>query len=209
MKAEPRCPRCGGQVNAPNPWSSDWTCSVHGAVLPWQPVRSASAAGLAAVLRDARVPVWLPWPLPAGWLVTGFVHAGDGRTGGRACGVALSGPRLAGGPADILLIAEEMGIGLGAHFAGLPGADPGDGCGRGVPHAKVDVRGHPVPMWALRAPPDRAAYAGEAMGNWLWAVFWPADAGMLVLEPAGLIDLREPGMDLDLPFGALSPRLDQ
>ncbi len=46
------------------------------------------------------------------------------------------------------------------------------------------------------------------MGNWLWAVLWPADAGVLMLESQNLLDLREPGMELDLPYGAHSPRLD-
>ena len=29
----------------------------------------------------------------------------------------------------------------------------------------------------------------------------------LLVEPIGLRDLRDPGQDLDLPFGAVSPRL--
>lgn len=187
---------------------------MHGVVLPRQPPKSPSREGLCAVLQDARVPVWVPWPLPPGWLVTGFLHVGDERTGARACAVAVSGPGLLSGPADMLLIAEEPGIGLGARYAGLDAPDPGDGCDASAPHAKVEVRGaanraHPVPMWALDAGPDRAVYVGEAMGNWLWAVLWPADAGVLMLEQLELLDLREPGMDLDLPYGAYCPRLDE
>ena len=37
--------------------------------------------GLQVLVRQAKVPVWLPWPLPSGWLVSGFTGAGDERTG--------------------------------------------------------------------------------------------------------------------------------
>jgi hypothetical protein len=55
--------------------------------------------------------------------------------------------------------------------------------------------------------PDRAAFAGEMLGNWLWVVLWPDTAGVLLVEPLTLRDLRDPDQDLDLPFGAASPRL--
>lgn len=197
-------------MQAPTIWSSDWVCAVHGAVLPLQPPLSPSQAGLTAILRDATVPVWTPWPLPLGWLVTGFIQAGDERTGARACGVALSGPApLNSGPADLLIIAEEPGVGLGGCFAGIDGPDPGAGCSMTAPHAKVEIRGHPVPLWAVRdGLDDRAAYVGEAMGNWLWMVLWPAESGVLLLDQPELCDLREPGIKLDLPYGAFCPRLD-
>jgi hypothetical protein len=201
------CPRCGGRLRAPNYWSSDWTCGGHGAVLPLQPPKSPSNEGLKSVLRDARVPVWVPWPLPIGWLVTGFLHAGDDRTGSRACAVALSGPALLSGPADMLLVAEEIGVGLGAYVAGLDGPDPGGVFDASPPHAKAETRGHPVPLWAVEAEPDRAVYVGEALGRWLWAVLWPSDAGVLMLEQLHLRDLRDPDMELDLPYGASCPRL--
>src|SRR5262249_33958831 len=90
---------------------------------------------------------WLPWPLPVGWLVTGFAGAGDDRTGTRACVVALSGPNPVGGLGEMLLISEEPGVGLGAHFAGLPGPDPGEGFAAGPPHAAVRVRPSWCPGW--------------------------------------------------------------
>jgi hypothetical protein len=173
-----------------------------------QPPYAPSNEGRAAVVRNARVPVWVVWPLPPSWLVTGFVQVGDERTGLRASGVALSGPALLAGPADMLVIAEEPGIGLGCHFAGLDGPDPGEVSRASAPHAKMSVLGHPVPLWAVDAAPDRAAYVGEAMGSWLWVVLWPADSGALMLEGPELCDLREPGMEIDLPYGAFCPRLD-
>ncbi|MFD0683146.1 DUF6758 family protein [Actinomadura fibrosa] len=215
MRAEPTCPRCAGPVRAPSLWSSDWSCGVHGAVLPRQPSRRPGPEGLAATVRDARVPVWTPWPLPLSWLVTGFTTVGDDRSGARAVAVAVSGPGLLSGPADMVVIAEEPGIGLGCHYAGLEGTDPGEGFDDSPPHVKLDVSGpaatcvHSVSLWAVGARPDRAVYVGEAMGNWLWAVLWPAEAGVLMLEHQSLLDLREPGMNVDLPFGAHSPRLDE
>lgn len=214
MRAEPTCPRCAGPLHEPGLWSSDWSCDVHGAVLPRQPARLPGPDGLAAVLRETRVPVWTPWPLPLGWLVTGFATVGDDRSGARATAVAVSGPGLLSGPADMVLIAEEPGIGLGAYFAGLERADPGEVCDGSPPHVKLDVSGpsgtygHSLPMWAVDGRPDRAVHVGEAMGNWLWAVLWPADAGVLMLDRQNLLDLREPGMTIDLPYGAFSPRLD-
>ncbi|MEO5877705.1 MAG: DUF6758 family protein [Streptosporangiaceae bacterium] len=207
MRPEPTCPRCRGPVTSPNEWSSEWNCPAHGPVLPLQPVRSPSAEGLAAIRRDARVPIWLPWPLPQGWLVTGFLHAGDVRTGSRACGVALAGPGLVSGPADLLLLSEEMGVGLGAHLAGLPGPDPGVGFDQGPPHAKINALGRPSPLWSVDAGPDRAVYVGEALACWLWAILWPTDAGVLMLDSLTLCDLREPDLRLDPPYGAPCPRL--
>lgn len=161
-----------------------------------------------AVGRDALVPAWLPWPLPQGWLVTGLGEAGDERSGIRATVVAVSGPSLTYGPADMLIIAEEPGVGLGAGFAGLKGADPGAGFDEGPSHAKIDVSGHPAALWCVEAAPDRAVYAGEALGNWLWVVVWPAEAGYLItLTEFALRDLRDQGQAFDLPFGAFSPRL--
>lgn len=158
--------------------------------------------------KSSVVPVWLPWPLPAGWLVTGFGEVGDKRTGARASLVALSGPSFMEGPADLLIIAEEPGIGIGAAFAGLGGPDPGEGFDAGPPNAKIDVLGHPTALWCVDGQPDRAVYAGEALGNWLWAIAWPADAGcMIALAELSLLDARD--QELDVPFGAFSPRLGE
>ncbi|GAA4098481.1 hypothetical protein GCM10022248_82340 [Nonomuraea soli] len=141
--------------------------------------------------------------------MTGFGEVGDERSGGRASVVALSGPSVTHGPADLLIIAEEPGIGLGAAFAGLDGPDPGQGFDDGPPNAKIDVLGHPTALWCVTtAPDDRAVYAGEALGNWLWTIGWPAEAGCLIaLAQLSLLDLRETA-PLDVPFGAFSPKLE-
>jgi hypothetical protein len=124
--------------------------------------------------------------------------------------VALSGPSVGYGPADLLVVAEEPGAGPGAAFAGLAGPDPGEGVGSGPPNAKIDAKGRPTPLWWVEsAPADRAVYVGEALGNWLWTITWPAEAGCLIeLDQYALRDLRDHDQELDLPFGAFSPRLE-
>jgi hypothetical protein len=194
--------------------SSDWTCTLHGAVVPLAPPHPPSGAWLREVAARARVPVWLPWPLPTGWLLTGVGEAGTERGGTAATVVACSGPNPAPDPAnpaehpaDLLVVAEQPGIGLGARLAGLDDIDPGAAVATGPAHAKVRAGGHPTPLWHVDGPPDRAAYVGESGGVWLWLLLWPASAGVLVLESLDLVDVREGGQAIDPPTGALSPRL--
>jgi hypothetical protein len=193
-------------VQKPSAWSSAWQCAWHGEVYPLRPSYRPSRDGMAGLLRTAEIPVLVPWPLPAAWLVTGFAGAGDERTGTRASVVALSGPNPVGGPGDWLIVAEEPGVGLGAGLAGLNGPDPGDGFAASPPDALAHFEGHDVPLWNVAAP-GRAAYAGELKGGWLWMVLWPQTAGLLLVEPLYLRDLRDRLQDLDVPFGAPSPRL--
>jgi hypothetical protein len=170
------------------------------------PARMPTTEGLHTLLRQTRVPVWLPWPLPTGWLVSGFTGAGDERTGLRGSAVALTGPNPLGGPAEMLVIAEEPAVGLGAGLAGLPGPDPGDGFATGHPHATVRVDNHDAPLWLVESD-GMAVFAGEVAASWLWLLLWPDTAGALLVEPLPLRDLRDPTQELDVPFGALSPRL--
>lgn len=200
------CPRCGRRAHAPTAWSSAWRCDVHGDIDPVMPARRPSKDGLDSMLKNARVPAFLPWPLPQGWLVSGFAGAGDERSGARGFAVALSGPNPLGGPAELLIVAEEPGVGLAAGLAGLAGPDPGDGFAAGLPHATVRVANHEAPLWLVESI-GGAAFAGEVAGSWLWVLIWPDSAGVMLLEPLALRDLRNPDQDLDLPFGALSPRL--
>jgi hypothetical protein len=210
MKDEPSCPRCGGSVHPPGLWNSDWQCVEHGPVPPLQPVAKPGSDCLDHVRAHAKVPLWMPWPLPTAWVVTGYAHAGDERTGGVATLVGCSGPAPLGGVADLVLIAESPGVGLGAWLAGLPGPDPGDRFDEGPAHAKLVAAGHPTSMWNIDAGPDNAVYVGEAKGAWIWALLWPAAAGVLLLENLDLEDMVEGGDDLrsaQVPHGALMPRL--
>lgn len=206
VRAAPTCPRCEASLRGPTIWSSAWHCEQHGEVYPLRPALSPSRAGMVGLLRGIKVPVWLPWPLPPGWLVTGFAAAGDERTGTQGCAVALSGPNPVGGPAEMVLVSEGPRVGLGARFAGLPGPDPGDHFASGLPDAAVRFGHHELPLWHVDAP-ARAVFAGEVMGTWLWLVLWPDIAGVMLIEPLPVRDLRDPGQDLDIPFGAPSPQL--
>ena len=158
------------------------------------------------VVKQARVPVWMPHGLSAGWVCSGFASAGDERDGTRATVTSMSGPSPLGGAADILIVAEEMGVGLGAWLAGLPGPDPGADFDADAPDAKVEVSGHPTALWSLPAG-DRAAFVGEAKGHWLWLLVWPAAAGVLLYDDLALVDLRDGFIEAELAFGSLSPRL--
>lgn len=208
MRGHPVCPRCATVLQAPGLWSSEWRCDLHGAVAPRQPLRSPSLEACADVAARATVPMWLPWPLPRGWLCTGFACAGDSRSGARGLAVAMTGPAPLGGLGELVVIAEEPGVGLGAAYAGMPELDPGDVCD-GAPHVKLDAAGQRTSLWAVPSPPDRAVYVGEGLGSWLWLVLWPEPTAALLLEDLALVDLRGFGAELALvPFGAQSPRLD-
>ena len=206
------CPRCGGVVRPPGLWSDSWTCSIHGAVAPLHPGVAGSAEMLRQVGLRSQVPLWMPWPLPAGWLVSGLRVAGDEHTGPVATVLACSGPNpLVVEPsdphsADLLLVAEQPGVGLAERLAGLGGLDPGDVAGRGAPNLKLTVNGHDTPLWALETD-GPAAYVGEAAGVWLWAIAWPRTALAVLLEQFELHDVRDFEPLPAVPFGALSPRL--
>jgi hypothetical protein len=191
-----------------NSW---WTCEHHGAVDPYHPAPRPGSDALAWVLNVVRVPVWLPWPLPTGWLVSGMTYAGDDRRGGRASVLACSGPAPLGGVGELLLVAEEPGVGLGSWIAGVAGSDPGPEILTTRPGARLSAAGWPTPLWEVPRQPDRpvnrAAWVGEASGLWLWLVAWPETADLLVHDNLALVDLRDAGHALDLPYGALSPRL--
>lgn len=207
MRPPPSCPRCGGQLHAPGLWSSAWECARHGAVQPFHVAPTPNRETLEALLADARVPVWLRWPMPPAWVVTGLGHAGDERTGARASVVVCEGDGPLGGHAEMALVAEEPGIGLGARLAGLAGPDPGAALGDGPPHAKVQAAGHLTALWALPAADGCAAFVGEALAQWLWVVVWPAEAGVVLYESLTLLDLRNRANSPDVDFGAPTPRL--
>lgn len=201
------CPRCGGTVKPPGLWSSSWSCAVHGDVLPQRPAARPSVEGVADLVRRAKVPVWLPWPLPRGWVVTGSTCVGDDRTGVVASALSLSGPAPLGGLGELLLVAEEPGVGLGARYAGLPGPDPGPLPDRAA-DAKVHAAGHPTALWCVAGGDSCAAYVGEALGCWIYVLLWPERAGAMLLEGLELADARDLGHEIEMvPTGALAPRL--
>nr|WP_020580209.1 DUF6758 family protein [Actinopolymorpha alba] len=195
-------------MRPPSAWEASWVCPVHGPVPPLHPFVQPSPELVRWLAARTHLPVWLPWPLPHGWVITGVGHVGSEVEGVRATVVACSGPNPLGGAGELILVAEEMGVGLGARYAGIAGPDPGEAFGHGTPVAKVQADGRPTSLWLAGAPSDRAVYAGEAAASWLWLVFFPETAGALVVEPIELADVRALGHEVDLlPYGALTPRL--
>jgi hypothetical protein len=153
------------------------------------------------------VPLWCPWPLPPRWTVTGVGWVGDERTGPRASALVVSGPApVSSGPADVVFVAEDLGVGLGNGLGGLAGLGGLDGMEHTLPHAKVRVGGHPTPLWAVPTGADRSVYIGEARAMWLYVVTWPAAAGYLLADGIELHDLVE-AQPSELVFGAPSGRL--
>lgn len=187
--------------------TSSWDCERHGPVHPLHVHAKPAVEALHKVASSCAVPLWAPLPLLPGWTLTGLATAGDDRAPAKATVMALTGPSPLGGPADLLLVAEEPGVGLGARYAGLDEVDPGFTV-TGAPDAKVEAAGHPTALWRSPSADDRAAFVGEAMGVWLWAVLWPPAAELVLLEHVVLHDLRHVAHEsVDLPIGAPSPRL--
>lgn len=210
------CPRCGAPVQPPDRSSGDWQCEACGPVqplyVPSRVDREVLAAAVAEVTRGDGVPLWCPWPLPDGWLVTGVGWVADDRVG--ACGsvLACSGPSpVTGEPADLLLVAESPGVGLAGRYVGSSGPDFGsslaDAMAAGPPHAKLKAGGHPTPMWSVPSGSDRSAYVGEVRAVWLVAVTWPATAGYLLADDLVLLDLAE-WLPPEIAYGPRCARLE-
>ncbi len=212
MSVSVSCVKCGAAVRPPDLAASEWRCPRCGPVLPLHTPAHTGPEVAQTVSQHVAgsMPLWCPWPLPAGWLVTGMAWAGDERSGIRATALACSGPApLHDGPADLMFVAEEPGVGLGNRFAGVPGADPGALLPDvvNVPaHARIRVGGRDTPMWSVDTPADRVAYVGEAQGMWLYAVAWPADAGYVFSDEIALRDLTQ-WLPSELVYGAPSPYL--
>lgn len=213
----PGCPRCPTPVARVGEAGS-WACPDHGPVRPlWQPSEATYDGFVAHLDQAGAFPTYLPWPLSPGWEVTDFAVVGDER-GASATLTCVSGPSELDGPVDVLLVAEEVGVGLGARVAGTPGGDPGAGLGEGPPDARLRIDNQPMPLWSLstwtsehdQAPGgrhverdwDRSVLVGEAAGRWLWLVMRPASAILLLHEEWQLRDVSGLGMALvEVPFG--------
>jgi len=197
--------------------TTGWRCELHGAVAPLMAMTHLTSQWVAHIAKTSAVPLWMPWPLPTGWTVTGAVATSDtpglAPPPGAATALVCTGPGARSGPAELVLVSEEPGVGLGAGYAGLQGPDAGSSLPTGAPATRVVANGHEVPLWevdqdgpARSNGGDRSIYVGEAEGCWLWAVAWPMEAGLLLYDSLRLVDLRDPGLILDVPLGAMSPR---
>lgn len=160
------------------------------------------------VCAQSRVPVWLPWPLASGWVISAVAPVGDAVTGVPAVASVLMGPNPLGGPAEMLIVAEEPGVGFAAHAAGLPGPDAGHSFDD-PPYAHVEIHHHPVPLWLVGSERDQAVVVGERDLVWIWVVTRPASAGALLVDRLAFTDARQMGEEVRLlPYGARSTWLD-
>lgn len=211
------CPRCGAIARRPGLFATSWACEEHGDIVPVGPAQVPNGEVLRHLARESRVPVWVPDSLPGDWELSGLRWAEDDASGTVACVIAVSGPHpipeLAGEDeptADLLFVAEQPGVGLGAHLAGLHGVDAGPLLQEKAMHdpaeVKLEADGHEVPLWSVPMD-DGIAYVGEASGDWLWLLAWPAPAAVVLLNRFALIDVRTDDKVIDLPVGGLTPRL--
>jgi hypothetical protein len=206
---DPVCVRCRGPLRTPES-DGTWSCPQHGVVEPLNPALPAEHHHLVEIAGSSSVPVWVPRPMPPGWGVSG-VRRTTGTGPSRGAAVALMGPGLTARQVEVVVIAEEPGVGLGASYAGLRATDPGPELASLPSDTKVVAAGHPTALWSLPVS-DRAVYVGEAGGRWLWIVVWPVTEWMVVHDDLHLVDVRAPENRVqlgELPVAALAPRLAQ
>jgi len=243
------CPRCATPVASTGDGDT-WSCPEHGVVQPlWRPEQAAYAAFVDHLALADGFPTYLPWPLGPGWEVSDFAVV---RSGAAVATLTLvSGTTDLDGPVEVMVVAEEAGVGLGARCAGTVGADPGPEVGDGPPMTKVKVGNQQVSLWPVSlwgagehadsaadpvtdpvpdrvtdpvngpasesaastggpddggpddgGPWSRSAVVGEAAGRWLWLVFRPASAILMLRDEWILRDVSDLGPSLvELPFG--------
>ncbi len=202
------CPRCASPVTQRGP---GWACGDHGLISPlWRPVEASYDAFGEVLGRSTGFPIYLPWPMGPGWSVTDFGVVGEpGRV--RASVTCASGASELDGPVDVFVITEEAGTGLGARCASTVHSDPGGEVGDGPPPVRIRIGSQSVPLWLVSTSAaderfDRSVFAGEADGRWLWIVFRPASAMLLLRDDWILRDASGIGPEmLELTFGGHPP----
>lgn len=203
------CPRCREELT---PADAGPTCPVHGA-LPalWLPAEVGYDEFAEHLQAAGDFPTYLPWPMGPGWSVTDFGVVCDDQQRPSATVTCCSGVSQLDGPVDAFVIAEDPGVGLGARCAGLPTDDPAAELGAGPPAVRVRIGSKAVPLWPVSTSAadgelDRAAFAGEAGGRWLWVVLRPASAMLLLRDDWILRDVSSMGpMLVAMPFGGPRP----
>jgi hypothetical protein len=202
------CPRCPAPLG-PVP-GGGWSCPEHGPTPALRRPDEASYDDFVAVLAAADdFPTYLPWPMSPGWSVTDFAVVGE--SPGRASVTCSSGTSALDGPVDVFVVSEESGIGLGARCAGTPHVDPGPEMGVGPPPVRIRIGSQAVPLWPVSTSSsdrelDRAVFAGEARGSWLWVILRPASAMLLLRDDWILRDVSGLGPPLvEMAFGGPRP----
>lgn len=205
------CPRCPQPVVAGDPVAG---CPGHGSWPPlWRPEESTYDAFVLHLRKADGFPTYLPWPLGPGWAVSDFAVVAEDDAVPTATLTCVSGTSQLDGPVDAIVVAEEVGVGLGARCAGLSGSDPGRALGSTPPAVRVRIGPASVPLWTVSTSQDstaseldRTVLAGEAAGRWLWIVLRPATAVLLMRDDWILRDVSGHGPSLvALPFAGPGP----
>lgn len=201
------CPRCATPVASIGAGGSH-SCPEHGVVTPLWRTSTASYEDLVQVLSKAgEVPTYLPWPVESGWSIADLAVVGDD-VKGSATLLTLSGVTPADGSVEMTVVTEEAGVGLGARCARTYGPDPGVDACAGPPTTKVRVAGQQVPLWPITQWTngaeewERSVVVGEADGRWLWMIFRPATAMLMLQDGWHLRQVSDLGVQMvELPFG--------
>lgn len=157
---------------------------------------------LLAHATQAPVPAYVPWPMPAGWAVSGVGADGVG-----ASVIACSGPDLLDGLADIFCICEEPGGTFGPTTAGATHSDGGVATASQIADAHITVDDHKTPMWRVPCADDRDVLIGEAGGRWLWLVMFPDTTSLMVSDDFRMCALSGLVGELELvPLTGLTTR---
>lgn len=201
------CPRCASPVEDRQ---GAFLCAHHGRVSPFHRPAEIGYDAFADVVRQAgSMPLYLPWPMSPGWTIADFGHVGVDRDA-EATFTTTAGTSDLDGPVEVTVVAEDPGVGLGARVAGVREVDPGHQAGRGPQSIRVRAGGRSVPLWMVEVEDgellEKAVFAGEAEGRWLWVVVRPASAALLLRDEWLLADVTGfgPGA-LEMPFGGPRP----
>lgn len=207
MRLAPGCPRCPASVEGSG---ADWSCPLHGDIVPlWRVVEPTYDAFAEHLQMSRPLPSLLPWPLPADWQVSDFGCVVAEGEPAQAAFVSCSGASDLDGAVEVTVVTEEPGVGLAARCGGAIHTDPGREAGVGTPPTRVRLDGTTVPLWVVSATEggdalDRTVLAGESHGRWLWVVLRPASAALLLSELGPLVDVSALGPELvATPFGSV------
>lgn len=207
MTLSPGCPRCQDRLESP-----DADCRRHGnQPVLWRPDTASYESFADHLLRADGFPTYLPWPMASGWRLSDFGVVID-RSGRPVASLTCStGSTEFDGRVDVLIVAEEVGVGLGGRCAGLAGADPGSDFGQGLPAARIRIGSQGIALWLVSTSTsagelDRSVVAGEADGRWLWLILHPAPSLLLLGEEWVLRDVSGEGPHLvELPIEGPAP----
>lgn len=206
----PGCPRCREPLAGPG----EPDCAGHGAgPVLWRPTEASYDAFVEHLATARDFPTYLPWPMAPGWVVSDFAVVTESSGLPVATLTGVTGTSELDGPVDVLLVAEEPGVGLGARCAGVRGSDVGHELGEQQPVVRVRIGSLSTPLWSVSTSGvadttelDRTVLAGEAAGRWLWVVLRPASAVLLMRDDWILRDVSGGGpLMVEMPIAGPGP----